>query len=151
MKTSNSVPFSSVWGKVTNVQIDHKTSQNVPGVIAGHTYYFEQKASCDILVTIAGQVLRFDQISNKDLETLGLLRLTKQKVFLIFGENKIKGKDFILAGWKNPHSKTVLKLQPLVIEAEPFELMIAILAEKPFWKNWKGSFSTAVNHETYWH
>lgn len=148
MKTSAGSRFSSVWGKVTNVQIDHKTSQGVPEMISGHPYYLKQKASCDILVTIAGQVLRFDQISNKDLETLGLLRLTKQKVFLIVGENNIKGKNFILAGWKNPHSKTVLKLQPLVIEVEPFELMIAILAEKPFWKNWKGPLST-LNREMY--
>lgn len=132
MKTSSSNPFSSVWGKVTNVQVDPQTSN-------------------DVLVTIAGQVLRFPRVGGKGLESLGLLRLTNKKVFLIIGENKTEGRNFIFAGWKNPQNKVALSLQPLIIEAETFDLMNAILKEGPDWKAWKGSFgSSEVNQKTVW-
>lgn len=130
MKTSSSNLFSSVWGKVTNVQVD-------------------PQASHDVLVTVAGQVLRFPRIGGKGLESLGLLRLTNKKVFLIIGENKTEGKNFIFAGWKNPQNKVVLSLQPLIIEVETFDLMNAILRENPDWKMWENSFSEIdVNKKT---
>lgn len=133
MKTLVNNPFSSVWGEVKNVQID-------------------QKASHDVLVTIAGQVLRFDRFSDSDgLKSLGLLRLTKPKVFLIVGELSSCGKNFIFAGWKNPQNKVALGLQPLVIDVATFDLMNAIVEQKPDWKAWEGSFSEAdVNQKTLW-
>jgi hypothetical protein len=127
----NTAPFSSVWGSVTNVKVD-------------------PQASHDVIVTIAGQVIRFPSAEINSLRSLGLLRLTNKKVFLIVGENKVKGTNFILAGWKNPQTKVVFRLQPLVIEVETFDLMVAILPEKPDWKRWKGSFSSVVNHSMYW-
>lgn len=132
MKTVIGNPFSSVWGKVTNVQIDPQSSH-------------------DALVTIAEKVLRLPHAESSGAKSLGLLRLTGQIVFLIVGENKADGKNFIFAGWKNPQSKVVLGLRPLIVEVETFELMQAILKEKPHWKAWKGSFSDVeVNQKTLW-
>ena len=120
MKIIIKPPFSSLWGKVTDVRV-------------GQSY---------TLVTIAGQVLRFDRFDEDNgLKSLGLLRLTKSKVFLIVGERALRGTNFILAGWKNPQNKVVLNLQPLVVESKTFDLMNAVSKQNPDWKAWKGSFS----------
>ena len=88
-------PFSCVWGKVSRVGLDLRNTN-------------------DLLVTIAGQELRFDRYT-PGLSQLGLQRLTKRKVFLILmtGAN---GKHMIFAGWKSPPERTVLELQPKALE-----------------------------------
>lgn len=114
----NSVPYYSVWGKISDTRED------------------PNNLGC-ILVTIAGQTLRFRRNSDDGMEEMGLLRLTKRKktVFLIFWENKSDGRHCLTAGWNNPDSLCVRKVQSIINET-PDMLELLIPEYFPTWKDW---------------
>ncbi len=112
------IPYSSVWGGISNVTQD------------------PHRKGC-VLVTIAGQVLRFQHTTDEELEKLGLLQLTRKnkKVFLIFWEDPSDGKHCLFAGWKNPEDKMVRELQ-ICIHDDDCSLWEAVGRRSPDWKGW---------------
>ena len=116
MKTSNSIPFSFVWGKVTHTRIDPKNK--------GY-----------LLVTIAEQALRLERATDDGMEKMGLMRLTKRnkRIFLVFWENERTGMHHVCAGWNNPDGKTVRNLQVLIAE-NAGDFYQSISKYSPTWK-----------------
>jgi hypothetical protein len=94
----DSVPFSSVFGKVSHVQKDSK----VPGLIR---------------VTICGQELLLQRSQGDGMDIMGLLRLTKRnkRIFLIYQANQANGTHEVLAGWNNPDERYVRFLQSHIL------------------------------------
>lgn len=124
-------PFSSVWGLVTHVSQDPQHRSHV-------------------LITIAGQVLRFERSSNEaGLQALGVLsKLTGRgkSVFLIFYVDESKGSHTLMACWKNPRNILVRKLQPAVLESYKSvkEHVAQFAGQKmsPSWKRWSKEKAT---------